>query len=114
MFVNLVFSGNFKMNGSLKMIKDIVDQINDANLDGQTGALSFLASLYPLIESYGSQCSLFGQGQLMRIPFVRRNHCRSSSALPPFRDGHAQGASPSIRPELLQRIFRSIHGRDLA
>ena len=30
-------SGNFKMNGSVKMIKDIVQQLNDAKLDGSTG-----------------------------------------------------------------------------
>ena len=32
-----VFRGNFKMNGSVKMISDIVNQLNDAKLDGSTG-----------------------------------------------------------------------------
>lgn len=36
-------SGNFKMNGSVKMISDIITQLNDAKLDGTTGMSSTAA-----------------------------------------------------------------------
>ena len=29
--------GNFKMNGSIKMIDSLVEQLNNAKLDGKTG-----------------------------------------------------------------------------
>jgi triosephosphate isomerase len=32
--------GNFKMNGTVDMIKSLVNQLNDANLSGKTGALN--------------------------------------------------------------------------
>lgn len=39
------FRGNFKMNGSIKMIKEIIEQINNAKLDDNTGTpLSHLSS----------------------------------------------------------------------
>lgn len=31
------FRGNFKMNGSVKMIDSLVEQLNNAKLDGNTG-----------------------------------------------------------------------------
>ncbi|ORX38672.1 Triosephosphate isomerase [Kockovaella imperatae] len=40
--------GNFKMNGSMKLIKEIVDQINAANLDGSTEVIVAPPALYLL------------------------------------------------------------------
>lgn len=34
---SLIPRGNFKMNGSVKMIDSLVEQLNDAKLDGSTG-----------------------------------------------------------------------------
>jgi hypothetical protein len=34
---SLTSRGNFKMNGSIKMIDSLVDQLNNAKLDGKTG-----------------------------------------------------------------------------
>jgi triosephosphate isomerase len=38
--------GNFKMNGSIKMITEIIDQINDAKLDDQAGRFSLSSCDY--------------------------------------------------------------------
>jgi triosephosphate isomerase len=36
--------GNFKMNGSIKMIDSLVEQLNNAKLDGSTGSCFLLAA----------------------------------------------------------------------
>ena len=43
----LTCSGNFKMNGSQSLVKQIVDQLNNANLDGTNGVLIRLSLADP-------------------------------------------------------------------
>ena len=80
--------GNFKMNGSIKMIESLVDQLNNAKLDGKTGKPS------------ACLCSTL-------MPF--RGRRSPTRHLPPPRPVQAPGPNPGVCPKLLHHRIWSLH-----
>jgi triosephosphate isomerase len=48
--------GNFKMNGTVDMIKNLVNQLNNAKLSGKTGALSITEHTDDRSTDFGLVC----------------------------------------------------------
>lgn len=122
--------GNFKMNGSVKSVSDLIKGMNEAKLDGKTGesrlkASCFCSALedtaktgerYLVVRcgaSHKNEADTTCNVLLDVFFFSHRRGCRRPSRLvPPPSLQRGPTPHPNLRPELPHGRLRSFHRRN--